>query len=173
MCVSPAAIPKVCGSKAGGVVEIYVALEDDIASFTGPAANTLNITAVVMKAGKFPVKWEFDEDQASPLKSAKAENSDAWTITQDFVIPGNRPDVTAQISGMVGGRYVVWSKDGADQIRLGAYISGTTFKGLKLAALEESTGDGFEAKPGMKVQFKRISNKPAYFFTGTIPEEED
>lgn len=169
MCVSPVAIPKVCGSKSGGTVEMFVALEDDIQSITLNAA-TLTVTAITMKADKYPVKWEFDEDQASELKSSKADNSDAWTITYDFVIPANRPTVSAQLASMVGGRYIVWIKDGAGQLRVGAYINGTTFKGMKFGPVEESTGGEFTAKPGVKVQFKRVSDNPAYYCSAAIPQ---
>lgn len=170
-CVTALAIPKFCGARAGGIVALYIIAVDDIQTLTLPSGGTgknIIVADIVPKSGKFFVKWEFDENQASTLKSTKADNSDAWEITQTVTIPDNQAAFLENVSNMVGGDYLILSKDGKGRVRVGAFFIGTEIKGMTLAMVEDSTGENFSAKPGTVVNFKRSANHAAYFYTGAI-----
>ena len=173
-CVTVLPIATACGSKPGGLVTVWIALESDVASFgtLTKSGTALNVASVTMVATKFPAKWDFEEKEAASLISSKADGSDAFEQVLSFAQKGNRQDIVAQLTSMIGGRYIVWAKDSSGQLRMMCYFPNATpteFKGAELGQLEDTTGENFDAKPLTKWQFKRKATHPAVYFTGTIP----
>lgn len=165
-CVSVASIDEFCGPNPGGQNAIYVINKRDIATLPAPAANTHTIaTAIVPKAGKGFVKWDFALDTGElTSESIGEQGNQSCKVGVGVYIPRSNPVIDKVINDCYNGQFVVIVVDGLGQKKVG----GSLERGLSFTT-KYNSGKKFDENNGREVGFTGgMANEP-YFYTGEIP----
>lgn len=166
-----AGFTKLCEPKSGAIVEIFLANQQDVDTFTLTGDK---YSAVVMEAGKVFFKFELERDSANRVENASFENR---SLKIDHIIEWFLPKLTTDARNRLQEIYdqsscglFAIAKDGNGLF----WVVGFSEKFGKERPLELQTGAGDSGKAftdanGTTLSIITSDNELDREFTGTVP----
>lgn len=171
--VLTAGLTRICASRSGGLVQLYLANVSDVTSFTlNP--STGEYTAVTMVSGKLFYKFDFKQDSGERKETGKMTNG-AFSV--EHMIDVFMEDLTqttrqrmqdiadASTCGMVA----IVKDANARMWVVGYNEKFTVERPLKLDTNAGASGKAFTDPNGNTTQLKSTDNEYDRTFTGTVP----
>jgi len=166
-----AGFTKVCESRSGGLLEIFLANEADVDTFTLSGSE---YSAVVMSGGAVFFKFEFEQDTAEIRETVTLENGSTSAVHElEFFLAKLRTLVRDAIQEIIDASacgVIAIAKDAnGKQWVLG--FNETALKERPMRILSDTTASGkaFTDLNGSTVILQSLDGTKAREFTGTVP----
>ncbi len=171
--VLTAGLTRVCASRSGGLIRLWLANVSDVSSFT-LNSSTGEYTAVTMESGKVFYKFDFKQDSGERKEDGKMTNG-AYSV--DHSVEVYLEDLTQAIRQRMQdvadasscGMIAIVEDANARKWVVGYNEKFLKERPLKLDSNAGASGKAFTDPNGTTVVLKSLDNELDRTFTGSVP----